>query len=80
VLLNGGSLLGHLSGPLATDLDDFFASGGEPIKYGLVDSINRPGGNVTGVTISAGVLLGKRLELLHELVPKASIIGNPGQP
>jgi putative tryptophan/tyrosine transport system substrate-binding protein len=52
-----------------------FYTAADPVKAGLVPSFNRPGGNVTGVSIMGSVLEGKRLELLHELVPKASTIG-----
>jgi ABC-type uncharacterized transport system substrate-binding protein len=52
-----------------------FATGDDPIATGLVTSINRPGGNVTGVTfVSAGVAA-KRLQLLHSLAPKVALIG-----
>jgi len=49
-----------------------FVIGGDPVTAGLVDSLARPGRNITGFTISATVLAGKRLELLKEIIPKLS--------
>jgi putative tryptophan/tyrosine transport system substrate-binding protein len=48
-----------------------FAYGGDPVENGVVASLNRPGGNVTGVTRITAELGGKRLDILHELVPEA---------
>ena len=51
-----------------------FVTGTDPVRDGLVTSLNRPGGNVTGVSFLVATLGAKRLELLHQLVPKATTI------
>jgi putative ABC transport system substrate-binding protein len=51
-----------------------FAYGGDPVKDGLVASFNRPGGNVTGVTFLGGLVGGRRVQLLHDLVPQTGAI------
>jgi putative ABC transport system substrate-binding protein len=60
-----------------------FAVGGDPVKVGLVSSLNRPEGNVTGLAFLVTGLGSKRLELLHEMVPTAATTGfltNPANP
>jgi putative ABC transport system substrate-binding protein len=60
-----------------------FIIGGDPVRMGLVTSMNRPGGNVTGLTLLSTEIEGKRLGLLQELVPKANLIAvliNPDFP
>ena len=60
-----------------------FVIDGDPVSIGLVDSINRPGGNVTGLSLMSSTLEAKRLELLSELMPKGTkiaILVNPDYP
>ena len=57
-----------------TSIPIIFVSGSDPVAAGLVSSINRPGGNVTGVSFYDVPITGKRLALLRELIPNAEII------
>jgi putative ABC transport system substrate-binding protein len=66
-----------------TSIPIVFSLGGDPVKLGLVSALNRPGGNVTGVSFLTNTLGAKRMELLHTLVPQARLIGlleNPLNP
>jgi putative ABC transport system substrate-binding protein len=60
-----------------------FAMGGDPVKLGIVASLNRPGDNLTGIAFLVNGLAAKQVELLHQLTPKADVMGflvNPKDP
>jgi putative ABC transport system substrate-binding protein len=67
----------------SADTPVVFVMGGDPVALGVVDSLNRPGGRVTGVSSLLNVLAAKRIGLLRDLVPTATVIGllvNPDNP
>jgi ABC-type uncharacterized transport system substrate-binding protein len=81
VLVTGGSGWSTISAKAATaTIPIVFTTASDPIKLGYVTSLNRPGGNVTGVSFLASQLVAKRLELASQLVPKEVIIGFLGRP
>ena len=74
VVAAGSGFIPYLKAATST-VPIVFISGLDPISYGFVESFNRPGGNVTGINFMSTELIGKRLDLLLELVPQAKIVG-----
>jgi putative tryptophan/tyrosine transport system substrate-binding protein len=79
----GGGVSGLAAKAATTTTPIVFASGGDAVAIGLVTSLSRPGGNVTGVNLVFGALGAKRLELLREVIPNArsvAVLVNPAYP
>jgi putative tryptophan/tyrosine transport system substrate-binding protein len=73
VIFATGSIVSAVAAKRATStIPIVFANGSDPVKFGLVSSLARPGGNITGVSFYNNALVQKRLELLRELLPRAS--------
>jgi len=74
ILAAGGSPSAFAAKKATSKIPIVFSAVDDPVGLGLVDSLSRPGGNVTGMSVFMSSLVAKRLELLHELVPSAKII------
>jgi putative tryptophan/tyrosine transport system substrate-binding protein len=83
IIVAGGNRPALASKAATSTIPIVFASGSDPVKLGLVASLNRPGGNLTGVIFLAQLLESKRLGLLHDMLPQANRIAvllNPNNP
>jgi putative ABC transport system substrate-binding protein len=80
ILAMGGPLPTRAAKAATTTIPIVFAYGGDPVADGLVSSLNRPGANVTGATFIGATLTAKRLEVMHQLLPRATnvaLLANP---
>jgi putative ABC transport system substrate-binding protein len=76
VIVAGGGIVTARAAKAATaTIPIVFSMGDDPVKLGLVNNLNLPGGNLTGVSLLTTGLEAKRLEVLHEAVPSASVVG-----
>ena len=83
IFVSGGAAAPRAAINATTTIPIVFSIGADPVKLGFVQSLNPPGGNVTGVSFLINALGAKRLGLLHDLVPTAGVFGflvNPSNP
>jgi putative ABC transport system substrate-binding protein len=75
IVTTGGSRSTIAARAITTTVPIVFVMGGDPIKLGLVKSLNNPGGNLTGVSLLSNGLLAKQIAILHEAIAKGATIG-----
>jgi len=83
IVSTGGTVTAHAAKRATQNIPIVFTAGGDVVKLGLIASLARPGGNLTGLSLLTTELNSKRLELLKETIPtlrRAGIVGNPANP
>lgn len=83
IIAIGGTVSALAAKKVTSTIPIVFTTAGDPVKLGLVSTLSRPGGNVTGVTFLGSGLVPKRVEVLRELLPTAKVVGylvNPANP
>jgi putative ABC transport system substrate-binding protein len=83
IAATGSPAAGLAAKTATTSIPIVFSSGSNPVKLGLVSSLSRPDGNLTGVNLYSAELITKQLDLLHELLPQAgnvAVLVNPAAP
>ncbi|HZL62064.1 MAG TPA: ABC transporter substrate-binding protein [Pseudolabrys sp.] len=83
IAATGSPAAGSATKAATTSIPIVFSSGSDPVKLGLVSSLSRPEGNLTGVNLYSAELITKQLDLLHELLPQAgnvAVLVNPAAP
>ena len=83
IFASGGDVTTFVAKGATATIPIVFVTGSDPVAMGFVASLNQPGGNVTGATFLGSELGPKRVQLLHELLPQAAVVGlllNPNVP
>ena len=75
----GGVVAARAAEKVTTKIPILFVSGFDPVQLGLVDSLNKPGGNATGVSVFTTELTMKRLEIIHKVIPSARSVAFLGE-
>jgi putative tryptophan/tyrosine transport system substrate-binding protein len=77
IVVGGGTPATRAAKAATSSIPIVLVTGSDPVALGLVASLNRPGGNITGVTFITSILAGKRLDLLHQLVMTIGYLSDP---